>query len=140
MACILLWSSALGVYGSQAYRKMDVTRERISRILELKKILVSFQTGFNLVCAVVVCAILESLSGLEPSSVRTEPRSLKPVTVSSFCPFTLISVLMPPLLFVISLVLSALNILKRSLYSFFGNVIPERIFDFLRQIGVFYKI
>ena len=37
---------------------MDVTRERISRILELREILLSFQTGFNLVNAAVVCAIL----------------------------------------------------------------------------------
>ena len=29
---------------------------------------------------------------------------------------------------------------ERSLYSLFRNVIPERIFDFLREIGVFYKI
>ena len=34
MACILLWSSAVRVHDSQAYKKMDVTRERISRILE----------------------------------------------------------------------------------------------------------
>ena len=53
---------------------MDVTRERISHILELRVILLSFQTGFNLVNAAVVCAILESISGLEPSSVITEPR------------------------------------------------------------------
>ena len=78
------------VYDSQAYRKMDVTRERISRILELREILLSFQTGFKLVNAAVVCAILESISGLEPSSIITEPRYLKLVTVSSFCPFTLI--------------------------------------------------
>ena len=32
MACILLWSSAVRVHDSQADRKMDVTRERISRI------------------------------------------------------------------------------------------------------------
>ena len=63
---------------------MDVTRERISRILELREILLSFQTGFSLVAAAVVCAILESISGLEPSSVITEPRHLKLVTVSSF--------------------------------------------------------
>ena len=31
--CILLWSSAVRVHDSQAYRKMDVTRERTSRIL-----------------------------------------------------------------------------------------------------------
>ena len=35
----------------------------------------------------VVCAILESIFGLEPSSVITEPRYLKLVTVSSFSPF-----------------------------------------------------
>ena len=87
---------------------MDVTRERISRILELREILLSFQTSFNLVNAAVVCAILESISGLEPSAAITEPRSLKLVTVSSFCPFTLVSVLMPLVLFVISLVFSAL--------------------------------
>ena len=39
MACILLWSSAVRVHDSQAYRKMDVTRECISRILELREIL-----------------------------------------------------------------------------------------------------
>ena len=48
MACILLWTSAVRVHESQAYRKMDVTRERISRILELRETLLSFQTGFNL--------------------------------------------------------------------------------------------
>ena len=53
------------------YSKMDVTRERISRILEVTEILLSFQTGFNLVNAAAVCAILESISGLEPSSVIT---------------------------------------------------------------------
>ena len=40
---------------------MDVTREHISHILELREILLSFQKGFNLVDAVVVCAILEIL-------------------------------------------------------------------------------
>ena len=77
MACVLLWSSAVRVHDSQAYRKMDVKRERISRILELREILLSIETGFRLVNAVVVCAILESISGFEPSSVITEPRYLK---------------------------------------------------------------
>ena len=62
------------VHDSQAYRKMDVTRERIDRILELREILLSFQTGFNLVDAAVVCAVLDSISCLEFSSVITEPR------------------------------------------------------------------
>ena len=92
MACILLWSSAVRVHDSQAYRKMDVKREHISCILELREILLSIQTGLSLVNAAVACAILESILGLEPSSVITEPRYLKLVTVSSFYPFTLISV------------------------------------------------
>ena len=55
---------------------MDVTRERISRILELREMLLSIQTGFSLVNAAVVCAILESISGLEPSSVITKLQSI----------------------------------------------------------------
>ena len=76
--------------------------------MELKEILLSFQTGFNLVNVAVLSAIVESISGLEPSSVITEPRYLKLVTVSSFCPFILICVLMPLVLFVVSLVFQAL--------------------------------
>ena len=56
---------------------MDVTRERISRIWKLREILLSVQTGFSLVNAAVAYAILESISGLEPSSVITESRYLK---------------------------------------------------------------
>ena len=65
------------VHDSQACRKIDVTRECISHILELREILLSFQTGFTLVSAAVVCAILESISGLELLSVIIEPRYLK---------------------------------------------------------------
>ena len=71
---------------------MDVTRERISHILELRGMLLLFQNGFYLVNAAVVCAIPESISGLEPSSDTTEPRYLKLVTDSNFCPFTMIFV------------------------------------------------
>ena len=78
------------VNDSQAYRKMDVARERISRILELREILMSFQTGFNLVNAAAVCAILESISGLEPSSVITEHQVLEACDclklLSIYCP------------------------------------------------------
>ena len=59
MACILLWSFAVRVHDSQAYRKTDVIKERISRILELREVLMSPQTCFNLVNAAVVCDILE---------------------------------------------------------------------------------
>ena len=47
MACILRWSSAVRVHDSKAFRKMDMTRNRISQILELREIFLSFQTGFN---------------------------------------------------------------------------------------------
>ena len=54
MAYILLCSSAVRVHDSQAYRKVDVTRECNSHVLELREMLPSFQTGFNLVNAAVV--------------------------------------------------------------------------------------
>ena len=85
-----------------------MTRECINRILELREILLSFQTDFNLVNAAVVCAILESISGFEPLSVIIGPRCLKLMTVSSVCPSTVTPVLMPLVLVVISLVFSAL--------------------------------
>ena len=53
---------------------MDVKKERINRILQLKEILLSFQIGINLVDnAAVVCVILETISDLEPSPVTTKP-------------------------------------------------------------------
>ena len=95
MARILLCSSAVRVHDSQAYRKTDVTRERTTHILELKEMLLLFQTGFNLVNAAVY-VILESISGLEPLSDTTELRCLKLLTVSSFYPFTLTLLLIQP--------------------------------------------
>ena len=49
--------------------------------MEPGEILLSLQTGFNLVDAATVRAIQESVSGLGPSSVIPEPRYLKLVTV-----------------------------------------------------------
>ena len=72
------------VHDSQAYRKIDMTKERISRIFELREILLSFQTIFNLVNAAVACSVLESISSLESSSGITWLWYLKLVTVSSF--------------------------------------------------------
>ena len=69
------------VHDSQAYRKMDMTRKCISRILELREILLSIHIVFSLVNAAVACAILQSNSGLKPLSVITEPRYLKLVTI-----------------------------------------------------------
>ena len=43
------------VHDSQAYRKMAVRREHHSLIMELREILLSFKSSFNLVKAAVVC-------------------------------------------------------------------------------------
>ena len=45
IARIVLCSSAVKVHDSPSYRKMDVTRKRISRILELREMPLSFQTN-----------------------------------------------------------------------------------------------
>ena len=87
---------------------MDVTRECTSHIFKLRGMLLSFKTGFNLVNADVICAILEIISGLEAEPDTFQPGYLKLVTVSSFCPFTVISVLMPLVLVAIALVYSAM--------------------------------
>ena len=55
---------------------MDVTRKNINRILELNGMLLSFQTGFNLDNAVVVCATLKSISGLEPVLLLLSHRTI----------------------------------------------------------------
>ena len=68
----------------------------------------SFHIGFGLVSVAVVWAILEMISGVDPSSVTTEPRYLKLDTVSNLCPLTLIFLLMPLMLLIISLVFSTI--------------------------------
>ena len=57
-ACILLSMSAVMVHVSHAYKNMDRARERISLILELMAMFLSFQMTFSLVTAAVVWAIL----------------------------------------------------------------------------------
>ena len=59
MVCILLWISAVKVHDSQVYGEMDVTMKHINRTMELREILLLFQTGSNLVNVAVTCAILE---------------------------------------------------------------------------------
>ena len=64
------------VHDSQAYRKMGVTRERISHILKLREILLSFQTGFNLGFCMLISGILEravlSITAGDTSPYMTE--------------------------------------------------------------------
>ena len=74
------------VHNSQAYRKMDVTRERISCILELREIPLSFQTGFNLVNAAILCYPEEylglgSLIIYDRAEVLEACDSLKPLSI-----------------------------------------------------------
>ena len=107
-ACILLSMSAVTVHVSRAYKNMDMARERISLILELMAMFLSFQMTSSLVTAAVVWAILESTSGLYPSSDTIVPIYLKLRTVSSFLLSMVMSVLMPLVLFVIIWVFSAL--------------------------------
>ena len=53
--------SAVMVYVSHAYKNMDMARERISLILELMVMFLSFQMTFSLVTAAVLWAILDLL-------------------------------------------------------------------------------
>ena len=69
--------SAVMVHVSHAYQKMDMARERISLILELMAMFLSFQMTFSLVTAAVVWAILDSTSGSDPSSETIAPRYFK---------------------------------------------------------------
>ena len=63
--------SAVKVHDSQAYRNMEMTMERISFTFDPIDTLLFLQMGFNFVRAAVACAILERISGLEPSSETT---------------------------------------------------------------------
>ena len=82
-------NSAVKVYDSQAYRNMEMIIERTSFTFDLRNMLLSLQMGFSLVRVAVACAVLEIISGLEPSSKTTAPRYLKLVTVPNFCPLPL---------------------------------------------------
>ena len=75
------------VHDSQAHRKMDVTMERISRVLELREILLSFQTGFNLANAVVEhintvhlqCHVNTLVDYINTSNAPAQEKSVKSV-------------------------------------------------------------
>ena len=100
--------SFLMVRVSDAYKNMDMARERISLILELVAMFLSFQMTFSLVTAAVVWAKLDSTSGLDPSSDTIALRHLKLRAISSFLLSMVMCVLMPLVLFVINWVFSAL--------------------------------
>ena len=88
--CVVFSSFAGKVHDSQAYRNIDMTTERISLIFDPRDMLLSIHIGFSFIRAIVACAINERTSCLKLSSKTIAPRSLKLVTISSFCHFTLI--------------------------------------------------
>ena len=79
MACTLLWSSAVRVNDSQAYRKMNVTREHISRILELREILLYISCMLSLYISITQANLVvteylpECFSTPQDNLVVTEP-------------------------------------------------------------------
>ena len=81
---------------------MDMASGCIILILDRGVMFLSFYIGFILDSVAVVWAILEIIS------VTTEPRYLKLDTVSNICPLTVIFLLMPLVLLVISFIYSAL--------------------------------
>ena len=53
---------------------MEMTRERISFTFDPRVMLLSFQMGFSFVRATVACAVLERVSGMEPTFELTAHR------------------------------------------------------------------
>ena len=56
----------MNVRDSQAYKSIQAAKESMSLIFELKEIFLSFQIIFSLAGVALVCAILNSTSGLKP--------------------------------------------------------------------------
>ena len=74
-------NSPVMVHDSQAYRNMEMTRECISLTFDPRDTFLTLQMGFSFVRTAVACAILERISGLEPSSETTAHTSYKKVYV-----------------------------------------------------------
>ena len=64
----LFSNSAVRVHVSQAYRKIEMTKDRISLILELSAMFLSFHMVLSFVNAPIVWTILDSISYFDPSS------------------------------------------------------------------------
>ena len=77
--------STVKVQISQAYRKVDITRELISISFDATDRLLSLPMCFSFVRVAVACAVLERPSCLEPTFEAVTPRYLKLVTVPNFC-------------------------------------------------------
>ena len=62
--CNFFRMPSVNVQVSQTYNSTEITRERISLIFELREKYLLFQMVFSLASAALVCAILDSASGL----------------------------------------------------------------------------
>ena len=98
-AWILLSISALKIQLSQAQRKVDKMSVRINLALEASEMFLSLHMIFSLERAAVVWAILERISGFDPSLEMIAPRYLKFSISSSLWLFILISLWKPSGLF-----------------------------------------
>ena len=85
-----------------------MTSAHISLILFFRVMLLFFHIGVSLAIAAEVCAIIERISGFDPSSDSIAPRYLKLSTVSSSFPLMSIRSCMSFELLVMSFVFFAL--------------------------------
>ena len=93
---ILHCSYLFQVHVSQAYRDIDCTSDRISRILYFIAIYLSFQTMLSLVISVIVRAVLVSISDLDHISSMILPRYFNLSTIYSSLSLIFISELKCP--------------------------------------------
>ena len=69
VACIFLSNSAVRVHISHAYKKIEMTKERLILILELRAMFLSFDMVLSFDNAPTVWSILDRVSCFDPSSV-----------------------------------------------------------------------
>ena len=81
----LFSNSVVKVHDSEAYRNMDMTRERITFIFDSRDI------GFSFVRAAVASSILHRTFGFESLPEKMSPRFLKTAIFPNCCHLTLIS-------------------------------------------------
>ena len=107
--CVHFSNSAVKVHDSQAYRNMEMTRERISFTFDLGNMLLSLQMGFSFV-RVAVAGLCNPWKNLWLGAIicNNSQWYIKLFTIPNFCIFTFISLCMPLALFVITLVFLAL--------------------------------
>ena len=71
VACIFLSNSAVWVHILKAYKKIEMTKEHLIPILELRAMFLSFDMVLSFDNAPTVWAILDRVSCFDPSSVIT---------------------------------------------------------------------